>query len=120
MRSRAPETAGVPETDGATPGVLLVTVSSPKVWHPCPAIGRGYILLAAIAGPCQLAGWIGKVTALQEPLADAVGHHLLAGRTVLAGDSPEAAGVFRAMAVSRARAVHCRPRSSRSSARWTT
>ena len=35
-----------------------------------------------------LAGWVGKATALLEPLADAVGHHVLAGRALFADDTP--------------------------------
>ena len=35
-----------------------------------------------------LAGWVGKATALLEPLADAVGRHVLAGRALFADDTP--------------------------------
>ena len=35
-----------------------------------------------------LAGWVGKATALLEPLADAVGRHVLAGRAIFADDTP--------------------------------
>ena len=35
-----------------------------------------------------LAGWVGKATALLEPLADAVGRHVLAGRARFADDTP--------------------------------
>ena len=35
-----------------------------------------------------LAGWVGKTTALLEPLADAVGRHVLAGRALFADDTP--------------------------------
>ncbi len=35
-----------------------------------------------------LAGWVGKATALMEPLADAVGRHVLAGQTLFADDTP--------------------------------
>ena len=35
-----------------------------------------------------LAGWVGKSTALLEPLADAVGRHVLAGRAIFADDTP--------------------------------
>jgi transposase len=35
-----------------------------------------------------LADWVGKSTALLEPLADAIGRHVLAGRAVFADDTP--------------------------------
>ncbi len=35
-----------------------------------------------------LAGWVGKATALLEPLADAIGRHVLAGRALFADDTP--------------------------------
>ena len=35
-----------------------------------------------------LAGWVGKAAALLEPLADAVGRHVLAGRAIFADDTP--------------------------------
>ena len=35
-----------------------------------------------------LAGWVGKATALLEPLADAVGRHVRAGQAVFADDTP--------------------------------
>ena len=35
-----------------------------------------------------LAGWVGKATALLEPLADAVGRHVLAGQAIFADDTP--------------------------------
>ena len=35
-----------------------------------------------------LAGWVGKTTALLEPLADAVGRHVRAGRCLFADDTP--------------------------------
>ena len=35
-----------------------------------------------------LAGWVGKATALLEPLADAVGRHVLAGQVLFADDTP--------------------------------
>ena len=35
-----------------------------------------------------LAGWVGKATALLEPLADAVERHVLAGRALFADDTP--------------------------------
>lgn len=35
-----------------------------------------------------LAEWVGKSTALLEPLADAIGRHVLAGRAVFADDTP--------------------------------
>ncbi len=35
-----------------------------------------------------LAGWVGKTTALLEPLADAVGRHVLAGQALFADDTP--------------------------------
>ena len=35
-----------------------------------------------------LAGWVGKATALLEPLADAIGRHVLAGQALFADDTP--------------------------------
>ena len=35
-----------------------------------------------------LAGWVGKATVLLEPLADAVGRHVLTGRAIFADDTP--------------------------------
>ena len=35
-----------------------------------------------------LAGWVGKATALLEPLADAVGRHVLGGQALFADDTP--------------------------------
>ena len=35
-----------------------------------------------------LAGWVGKATALLEPLADAVGRHVLEGKALFADDTP--------------------------------
>lgn len=35
-----------------------------------------------------LAGWVGKSTALLEPLADAIGRHVLAGQAIFADDTP--------------------------------
>ena len=35
-----------------------------------------------------LAGWVGKTTALLEPLADAVGRHVLTGQALFADDTP--------------------------------
>jgi transposase len=35
-----------------------------------------------------LADWVGKSTALLEPLADAIGRHVLAGRAIFADDTP--------------------------------
>ena len=35
-----------------------------------------------------LAGWVGKATALLEPLADALGRHVLAGRAIFVDDTP--------------------------------
>ena len=35
-----------------------------------------------------LAGWVGKATALLEPLADAVGRHVLTGQALFADDTP--------------------------------
>ena len=35
-----------------------------------------------------LAGWVGKTTALLEPLADAVGRHVRAGQSLFADDTP--------------------------------
>ena len=35
-----------------------------------------------------LAGWVGRSAALLEPLADAVGRHVLAGRAIFADDTP--------------------------------
>ncbi|MCY4066152.1 MAG: IS66 family transposase [Rhodospirillaceae bacterium] len=35
-----------------------------------------------------LAGWVGKATALLEPLADAVGRHVLSGQALFADDTP--------------------------------
>jgi transposase len=37
-----------------------------------------------------LADWVGKSTALLEPLADAIGRHVLAGRAIFADDTPVA------------------------------
>ena len=37
-----------------------------------------------------LAGWVGKSTALLEPLADAIGRHVLAGQAIFADDTPVA------------------------------
>ena len=36
-----------------------------------------------------LAGWVGKATALLEPLADAVGRHVLEGKALFADDTPD-------------------------------
>jgi len=35
-----------------------------------------------------LAGWVGKATALLEPLADSIGRHVLAGQALFADDTP--------------------------------
>ena len=35
-----------------------------------------------------LAGWVGKATALLEPLADTIGRHVLAGQALFADDTP--------------------------------
>ena len=35
-----------------------------------------------------LADWVGKSTALLEPLADAIGRHVLAGQAIFADDTP--------------------------------
>lgn len=35
-----------------------------------------------------LADWVGKSTALLEPLADAIGRHVLAGEAIFADDTP--------------------------------
>ena len=35
-----------------------------------------------------LAGWVGKASALLEPLADAIGRHVLAGQALFADDTP--------------------------------
>ena len=35
-----------------------------------------------------LAGWVGKATALLEPLAEAIGRHMLAGQALFADDTP--------------------------------
>ena len=37
-----------------------------------------------------LADWVGKSTALLEPLADAIGRHVLAGQAIFADDTPVA------------------------------
>jgi transposase len=37
-----------------------------------------------------LAGWVGKSAALMEPLADAIGRHVLAGKAIFADDTPVA------------------------------
>ena len=37
-----------------------------------------------------LADWVGKATALPEPLADAIGRHVLAGQAIFADDTPVA------------------------------
>jgi transposase len=37
-----------------------------------------------------LAGWVGKSAALMEPLADAIGRHVLAGQAIFADDTPVA------------------------------
>ena len=37
-----------------------------------------------------LADWVGKTTALLEPLADAIGRHVLAGQAIFADDTPVA------------------------------
>ena len=39
-------------------------------------------------GRSTLADWVGKSTALLEPLADAIGRHVLAGRAIFADDTP--------------------------------
>ena len=35
-----------------------------------------------------LAGWVGKSTALLEPLADAIGRHVLGGAAIFVDDTP--------------------------------
>jgi transposase len=45
-----------------------------------------------------LADWVGKSTALLEPLADAIGRHVLGGQAIFADDTPiklQAAGTGR-------------------------
>jgi hypothetical protein len=39
-----------------------------------------------------LADWVGKATALLEPLADAIGRHVLGGQAIFADDTPQAPG----------------------------
>lgn len=37
----------------------------------------------------ELAGWVGKTTALLEPLADAIGRHVLSAEAIFADGTPE-------------------------------
>jgi transposase len=39
-------------------------------------------------GHSTLADWVGKSTALLEPLADAIGRHVLSGQAIFGDDTP--------------------------------
>jgi transposase len=71
------------------PGLLAHVLVSKYADHlPLYRQGKIYAREGVDLDRSTLADWVGKVTVLLEPLADAIGRHVLQGRAIFADDTP--------------------------------